>query len=353
MTSRERFLAALYHHEADRVPIDDTPWDTTVARWHREGLPADQTPRAYFGFERHMQGFDQSFGWAPEVLDDSAGQLTSRDADGVTVRTLPGRETVPLYLDFTIGDARTWAEHRERLAWHGGPCDLAAAAAANRAIREADGWVMFAAGFGYDKVQRFVGAERVLEAVLDQPAWVKDMVDTLADQIIAGADAMIAAGCRFDAAFLWNDQAYRNGPFFSPAAHRALEFPAQRRLCDFFGQHGIPVILHSDGDVRPLLGNLLDAGFAGLQPLEAKAGMDVVELKAAYGDRLVFMGGIDTRAMAHPDPAVIEREIARKLPAAKRGGGYIYHSDHSVPDNVSFAQYCRVMELVHRYGRFD
>ncbi|MBM4050630.1 MAG: hypothetical protein FJ279_36500, partial [Planctomycetes bacterium] len=59
------------------------------------------------------------------------------------------------------------------------------------------------------------------------------------------------------------------------------------------------------------------------------------------------------RAMAHPDPTVIEREIARKIPVAKHGGGYIYHADHSVPDNVSFQQYQRVMELVKRYGTFS
>jgi uroporphyrinogen decarboxylase len=86
--------------------------------------------------------------------------------------------------------------------------------------------------------------------------------------------------------------------------------------------------------------------------LEVKAGMDLVKLKGLWGDRLAFMGGIDVRAMAHPDPKVIEQEIASKIPVAKQGGGYIYHSDHSVPDNVSFEQYSRVIELVHQYGAY-
>jgi uroporphyrinogen decarboxylase len=76
----------------------------------------------------------------------------------------------------------------------------------------------------------------------------------------------------------------------------------------------------------------------------------VRELKQQYGDRLAFMGNIDTRKMAHPDPAVIEEEIRTKLESAKVGGGYIYHSDHSVPPTVSFEQYCRVLELVRQYG---
>jgi len=83
-----------------------------------------------------------------------------------------------------------------------------------------------------------------------------------------------------------------------------------------------------------------------------KAGNDMLKLKRDYGDRLAFMGGIDVRAMASPNPDDIVREISTKIPIVKKGGGYIYHSDHSVPDNVSFQQYCRVMELVAEYGRF-
>jgi uroporphyrinogen decarboxylase len=64
------------------------------------------------------------------------------------------------------------------------------------------------------------------------------------------------------------------------------------------------------------------------------------------------MGGIDVRAMSDPDAGAIEREIRRKIPAAMQGGGYIYHSDHSVPDTVGLDQYRRVLDLVQRYGRY-
>ena len=50
-----------------------------------------------------------------------------------------------------------------------------------------------------------------------------------------------------------------------------------------------------------------------------------------------------------------ESQLYRKLKAltlAKENGGYIYHSDHSVPDNVSFSRYRRVIELVHKYGSY-
>ncbi|MDO8587540.1 MAG: hypothetical protein Q7T82_10930 [Armatimonadota bacterium] len=48
----------------------------------------------------------------------------------------------------------------------------------------------------------------------------------------------------------------------------------------------------------------------------------------------------------------MEEEIRSKLAVAMRGGGYIFHSDHSVPPTVSFENYRYAMELVDEYGRY-
>ena len=78
--------------------------------------------------------------------------------------------------------------------------------------------------------------------------------------------------------------------------------------------------------------------------------MDLIEIKKEYGSKLVLEGGIDVRKMIQSDQ--IEEEVRTKVTTAKAGGGYIYHSDHSVPDSVSFADYCRVIALVKYYGRY-
>jgi uroporphyrinogen decarboxylase len=353
MTSRERFLAALRHEEGDRIPIADTPWQTTIDRWHREGLPEDQSPFDYFGYEWAGQGAELSFQLPVETLEEDETSKIVTDGFGATTRVLKHSESVPELIDYKILDRRAWEEHKPLLAWNDSRVDWENGIAGNRALRERGLFIPYAAGFGYDRIMRFAGAPRILEAMLDAPAWVSDMMDTIAETVIVGCREMIARGFQFDGAFVWNDMAYRNGPFFSPATFRKLEFPAQKRMCDFFHGQGLPVILHTDGDVRPLIPMLIEAGFDCLQPVEVKAGMDLIELKRDFGDRLAFMGGIDVRAMAHPDPTVIEREISTKIPVAKRGGGYIYHSDHSVPDNVSFEQYVRVMELVAEHGKYD
>ncbi|HPP67442.1 MAG TPA: hypothetical protein PKX05_05955, partial [bacterium] len=98
---------------------------------------------------------------------------------------------------------------------------------------------------------------------------------------------------------------------------------------------------------------LIDAGLDCLQPLEVKAQMDLIELKEKFGDRLSFMGGIDSRLMSDPDKTKIEQEVKTKIGVAKKNGGYVYHSDHSIPNIVSFKDYCFVMELVKKYGVYE
>jgi len=217
--------------------------------------------------------------------------------------------------------------------------------------RERGKWFGFSAVIGYDRTHGMVGQEQLLVAMMDDPNWVADMFMTVAELTIAAAQEMTGAGIEFDGVFICDDMGYRNAPLFSPKIYKEICFPAHKKMMDFFHSKGLKVIMHSCGNVKVLIPHLIEAGLDCLQPLEVKAGMDLIELKKAYGDRLAFMGGIDARAMSDPDPSVIEREIETKITVAKKGGGYIYHSDHSVPSDVSFEQYKRVIELVRKYGK--
>jgi uroporphyrinogen decarboxylase len=80
--------------------------------------------------------------------------------------------------------------------------------------------------------------------------------------------------------------------------------------------------------------------------------MDLRELKPKYGDRIAFFGGINTMLMEEEDDSRIEEEIQSKFAVAMKGGGYLYHSDHSIPKDVSFRKYSFVMECVRRYGKY-
>jgi len=351
MTSRERVLMALNHQEPDRVPIQDGPWATAVTRWRNEGLDTD--PSSYFGYEMVSQGSDTSLQLPFETVEETDEYTVVKNTNGALVRNWKHQTSTPEMIDFTIKDRKTWEEYKPRMTYNESRIDLNNGLKHNQEIRQGDKYLSFSGALGYDKTQGIIGSEALLMAMLDDPDWVADMFMAGVEVMIQNAEEMMASGYVFDGAFLFDDMGYRNGTLFSPADYRELLFPAHKRACDFFKSKNFPIILHSCGCVQAFIPDLIEAGFTCLQPLEVKAGMDVIELKKNFGDKLAFMGGIDVRKMAHPDPDVIEEEIRTKVGITKIGGGYIYHSDHSVPDNISFQQYCRVIELVRQYGTYE
>ncbi|HEY3396450.1 MAG TPA: uroporphyrinogen decarboxylase family protein [Armatimonadota bacterium] len=353
MTSQERVALALAHQPADRVPIWDGPWGTTLERWRREGMPADVSAADYFGYDLAGTGFNGSLMFPPETVEETEEYTLTRGGDGQTFKNWKHATSTPEYHEFFIKTRADWEEHKHRLAWSDARLDWEQINRDRESAAEHGRWYYFSAAFGYDRLQGMVGSENLLMAMAMEPEWVLEMFDTVSQLVCTALEEMVAGGVQFDGCFLFDDLGYRNATLFSPAMFERYEFHNHKRVYDCARAHGLPCILHSCGQMEAFIPRLIDAGLTCLQALEVKAGMDLVHLKQTYGDRLAFMGGIDARKMAHPDPAVIEEEIRTKVTIAKQGGGYLFQSDHSIPDNVSFEQYKWVIELAHKYGSYE
>ena len=352
MTSRERVRMALAHRAPDRVPVHDSPWRATLSRWHREGLPEEIPVQEYFGYELSGCGADLSPRFPIRVLDRNETFIVETTSTGGVRKNFRDYSTTPEVIDWPIRGREDWDRIKRRLEPDYTRVDWVSSRTGFERAREEGKFITFNAAMGYDMFQSYIKTEDLLVALVTEEDRVREMFRTHAALLVAVADMMIRKGFDFDGAFLFNDMGYRNGPLFSPETYRRTLLETDQMVCGFFHSHGMPVILHSCGDVRKLIPSLIEAGFDCLQPLEVKAGMDLRELKPLYGDRMAFMGGIDVRAMASDDPCLIEEEIRGKFEVAKRGGGYIYHSDHSIPKNVSLEQYRRVMALVKKHGRY-
>lgn len=352
LTTRERMLRVYRHEEPDRVPVYDSIWAATLERWRREGLPAGVQPADFFGWDaiRYLH-FDNSPRYPERILEETDQYRIFVTKWGVTQRAWKHQASVPEFLDFTVVDRDSWSACKARMTPDEDRIDWPAVDRAWQAYRAEDAWIIGSGWFGFDVLHSwFVGTERVLIAMATDPEWVKDMIDTMLDLHLALMEMAWDRGYTFDCLRWPDDLAFVKGPFFSPETYRQVVQPAHRKACDWAHDRGIYALLHTDGNIWPLLPDIVDAGVDGLNPLEQKAGMDLGRLKAEYGDRLVFDGGLDVRRMSQPE--AIEETVRTTFAAAMPDGGFVYHSDHSVPSDVSFADYCRVMALVRHYGRY-
>ncbi|MFZ1946664.1 MAG: uroporphyrinogen decarboxylase family protein [bacterium] len=355
MTSRERVSAVLSGRLPDRVPMHDGYWDEALARWQGEGLPPDVAGDRdklweHFGMEIRQISVDPSFLLEEKVIGEDERYVSKQTSDGAVLKYIKGKTSTPGLVSFKVSGRDAWEELKPRLLSTEGrlPQDLAER---YRWYRDRDRFVVVCLHDPMEASWSKLGPAYLLESMKLEPDLVADVFKTVTDMNLAVCEDLLGRGYAVDGGWIWGDIAYSRGTFFSPRMYREVLWPYHKRLVGFFTQRGLPVVYHSDGDMRAVMDLLVEAGITCLQPLEAKAGMDVLDLKRKYGSRLTFMGNVDFEAIARGDREA-EEEIRVKVGLGKQGGGYIYHSDHSVPPKVSLEQYKRVLALVRRYGQY-
>lgn len=342
----------LDHHEPDRVPIQDNPWQATVDRWRTEGLPSGIEPSDYFGYEMVGFGADTSPQFEEKIISMDEEYIVERDSYGGVRKNHRDFTTTPMIIDYPCKNQDDWKKLKRRLEPSDRRVNWVIDLRKAQRERSLGRYITFNAIVGYDKLQKYVASERLLRAVIREPEWVQDMYWTDASLVMAMCDRMIDGGFEFDGAFLFCDLGYRHGPFFSPKHYEEQLHPVFKELSDFFHTRDMQIILHCCGNIKELIPYFIEEGIDCIQPIEVKAGMNLIELKEEFGDEMAYMGGIDVRLMSLDNPRLLEKEIREKVSVAKVGGGYIYHSDHSVPNTVSFQQYKRVIDLINKYGKY-
>jgi uroporphyrinogen decarboxylase len=292
---------------------------------------------------------DSSPRFQAEVIEETGTYRIERDIWGVTKKNFRPVSTTPLYLDFAIRDRETWAAakdcmtpERDRINWQYLERNY-------RTWRAEGAWIYVTPWFGYDIVNaRMCGTETVLIAMMDDPDWVVDMFHHGCDLSLALLDEMWAQGYTFDELMWFDDMAYRSGMMFSKRMWREMLMPYQQRVIDWAHAHGIKAHLHCCGDINTLIPALIEMGLDALNPLEVKAGMDPAWVKATYGSDLVLRGGCN--AMLWGDWEKAEADIRRLLPVMMEGGGYVFASDHSIPDYTEMETYRRIVGLAREMG---
>ena len=209
----------------------------------------------------------------------------------------------------------------------------------------ADRW----GGF-FGPLRNMLGIENLSMGFYDQPRLIERMMEERADRIIDITSEVLKC-TDFDVFWYWEDMAYCAGPLVGPEMFRKFALKHYRRVNEWLRAHGIEYIgLDSDGDISALIPVWLDSGINMLWPFEVQSGMDVVKVRRQYGRKLVIMGGIDKRPLV-PGGETMRREVDRVMPLVEQGG-YIPELDHSVPPDVSWANFCEyVAYLTHRLGR--
>ncbi|OGS34611.1 MAG: hypothetical protein A2293_03140 [Elusimicrobia bacterium RIFOXYB2_FULL_49_7] len=274
MTARERILRMYHHQDADRIAIFDTPWQSTLRRWEKEGMPLDTDYTTYLGLDAiRTFRLDNSPQYEQKVLEETADYLIVTSTWGVTTKNWKHAESTPEFIDFTIKDPESWftakariTANSERINWKNIESDF------SRWEKEG-AWIQALLWFGFDITHSWiVGTERVLMALVENPEWLQDMFDTQLTVQLKLLDQLWDKSYRFQGVKWFDDMGYKKNQFFSLSMYREIIKPFHQRAIDWAHNKGIKTYLHSCGDINPFVPELVSMGLDMLNPLEVKAG---------------------------------------------------------------------------------
>jgi uroporphyrinogen decarboxylase len=369
LTSKERFDRILKHQPVDRVGLFEVFWKETVQRWSAEGYFArTEMVSDHFGLDvrrtggeitpgdYHIVNLMANLDAGEQLVEETESAKLVRDGNGALLRWLKDGSGAPEHVDFAVKDRRSWEEHIRPYLLDERSYERRLNFDSYRAVRAKcarDQRFMTCGVVGaFDRMTPMCGHEHLLAGMALDPDWVTEMADLYATLTVHLLEILFEREGLPDGLWVWDDLGFKNRPFMSPAMYRKMLYPAHKKLFDFAHGRGLPVVLHCDGYVEALVPSLIEAGINCLQPLEIKAGMDLLKLKKRFGEQIALIGGMDERVLETNDRRAVEAQLLEKLPGAMAGSGYVLQVDHSVSPLVNYETYRYFVERGLEIGTY-
>ncbi|MEA3336138.1 MAG: uroporphyrinogen decarboxylase family protein [Chloroflexota bacterium] len=196
------------------------------------------------------------------------------------------------------------------------------------------------------------GEMQFLTDIASDSGLAKAIADKMADHLMAvGVQEIERWSLQDTGIWIFDDIAYNTGPMISPISFERIFLPAYQRMIKAYKKAGARYVLfHSDGDIRLILDMLIDAGIDGINPVEPRANMKVVELRKCY-PKLILAGGMDNSGILINGPIEEIQASTREIIDVARDGGVLIGSGSIGPD-ISLENYAAYHEVCMTYGNF-
>jgi uroporphyrinogen decarboxylase len=336
----ERILTSLHHRQGDRVPI----WDYLDNRaifehFNPDGADFDQGMVKVY----HELGIDLCRGYGASYSEAQEGESSENSL--VSGRT-NWATRYPIESLADLGDYEPRLPTDESLGgWLAG---------IRRQQEAFEPYTMYVpgGGCGFHDTYGLMGVGLFSLAIYDARDDLERVLWGMNQASVKYAQA--AAEARLcPIFFIGDDIAYKGTTLFSPQFLRETFVECLRRTTEPVKNAGMKVIFHSDGNVMPVLDDMIDAGIDGLNPIEPIAGMDIGFLKRRYGNHLVLVGNVDCSQVL---PLGTRQEVIEAtkecIRRASPGGGHFIGSSSEIVPSTPVENILAFYETARQYGRY-
>lgn len=364
MESRKIIDELIRSKKSSRIGIADKPWPETLEKWTEQGYPVTENnrpvnPVVHFGFD--MEEVGGWFDWEPlvgfrEILEETDEWYIVRNGAGAALKYWKHKCGTPEHVDFKMNTREIWEqEYRPHLLEvDERRLDIEGTKKSLERAKERGTWTCYGHLGLWEFMRSSLGDINMFETLLLDPEWVCDFNRVYTDFYLAHYKVLFEKAGIPDGIWLYDDLAYKNGPFCSPDTLRELFFPFYKEIADFFHSYDLPVVFHCCGNMEKVLPIIVDAGYDALNPMEHKAGCDPLKFARMYKDKLAFIGGLDATILEKGNREEILAESKRLIDGMKAlGAAYIFGSDHSVSPIITYDNFKAAIDFAKANGAYS
>jgi uroporphyrinogen decarboxylase len=185
--------------------------------------------------------------------------------------------------------------------------------------------------------------------VMERPEEVHEEAERRCRAAMARIDLLVDAGADF--VFLPNDVAFNSGPFISPGHFAEFVTPYWARQVQHTKDRGAVAIIHTDGQIMPILNQLISIGADVLHSLDPMAGVDIAEVKRRTHGKLGLMGNVQCNLLQDGPKSAIRASARYCLEHASPCGGYIYSTSNTIFPGMPLENYEYMLEVFRAFSR--
>lgn len=343
--SRQQYIELMSFGDFERPMFSELfgPLIGLPEEWKAQGASQDEIDMVAFDWD-YVPYVDcgatmGAFGTPPtEIIEDSEEYLVERDYLGRTTKLCKKTATDPLPMNFPVSQPQDWEQLKPYFVYCEDRIDLHAVEKAKNLQQQ--GYLVQADIPGaWDILRELMGEETACLALYDWPDLINDVLTTICQTCINCLER-VTDQIIIDQISVHEDMAGKTGPFVGPDQVLKYFKSYYRASWDLVSSRGTKLFNQdSDGDMRPLIDAFLECGVNVIHPCEPNSGMDIVELRKKYGDRLSMLGGID-KYVLYKSKEEIRHELEYKMqPMMRQSGGIVFGLDHRIPNGVPLENY--------------
>ncbi len=174
--------------------------------------------------------------------------------------------------------------------------------------------------------------------LVDDPGGVHDEARRRVERWIEKAEGLHRHG-GLDGFALCSDYCFNEGPFLRPAVFAEFVAPYLRLIIREYRARGFYTIKHTDGDIMPIVDQLVGAGPHALHSIDPQAGVDIAVIKQQYGDRVCLIGNVNCGLLQSGTDAEVMESTRYALRHGSPGGGYIFSTSNCIYTGMPLERY--------------